>query len=113
VVFIAFSLMPCQEFKAALPQCKAYWLCHYSPKSPPLDELIRKVKAAGVDGLDLDDRFPIDEAPVEKVHRAGLSIHVWTVDSIDEARKLASDGVDSITTNRPGWIQSQVRLRFW
>jgi len=110
VVLIAFTLEPCKKFKAVLPRCKAYWLYVYGPKVPSLDELIQKAKAAGVDGLNLDRRFPIDKAFVEKVHNAGLELHVWTVDDPSEALRLIAAGVDSITTNRPGWLRSQVKL---
>jgi glycerophosphoryl diester phosphodiesterase len=109
VVLIAFDLGPCIEFKKLLPQCQAYWLCSYRSKSSSLTELIQKAKAAGVDGINLDHHFPIDKAFVEKVHRAGLEMHVWTVDDVAEAVKLVRAGVDSITTNRPGWLRSQVK----
>jgi glycerophosphoryl diester phosphodiesterase len=109
VVFIAFYLGPCKEFKKVLPQCKAYWLSSYKSKPPSVDELIQKAKAAGVDGINLDYHFPIDKAFVEKVHRAGLEMHVWTVDDPSEAVKLIHAGVDSITTNRPGWLRAQVK----
>ena len=88
VVFIAFDLGPCKEFKKVLPQCKAYWLQACGTKSPTVDELIQKAKAAGVDGINLDYHFPIDKAFVEKVHHAGLEMHVWTVDDASEAAKL-------------------------
>jgi glycerophosphoryl diester phosphodiesterase len=110
VVFVALILGPCKEFKAVLPECKAYWLHAYGPSVPSLDELIQKAKAAHIDGLDLDKRFPIDKSFVQKVHLAGLELHVWTVDDAGEALKLIVAGVDSITTNRPGWLLSQVRL---
>lgn len=109
VVFIAFDLGPCKEFKKMLPQCKAYWLHSCGSKPPSLDELIQKAKVAGVDGINLDYHFPIDKAFVEKVHHAGLEMHVWTVDDASEAVKLIHAGVDSITTDRPGWLRSQVK----
>lgn len=109
VVFIAFDLGPCKEFKTLLPQCKAYWLHGYGSNPPSVDELIQKAKAAGVDGINLDYHFPIDKAFVEKVHHAGLEMHAWTVDDASKANKLIHAGVDSITTDRPGWLRSQVR----
>ena len=110
VMFIALTLGPCREFKTVLPDCKAYWLHAYGPSVPSLDELIQKAKAAHVDGLDLDKRFPINKAFVQKVHLAGLELHVSTVDDAGEALKLIVAGVDSITTNRPGWLRNQARL---
>ena len=108
VVFICFDLAACTRFKRMLPQNKVYWLCSYRPKGPPLDEILCKAKVGNVDGINLDFHFPIDKAMVEKVHRAGLELHVWTVDDPAEAGKLVAAGVDSITTNRPGWLREQL-----
>jgi glycerophosphoryl diester phosphodiesterase len=35
-------------------------------------------------------------------HRAGLPIHVWTVDDRDELERLARIGVDGVFANDPG-----------
>ena len=110
VVFICFDLGACQKFKQMRPQNKAYWLCGYGPKSPAIGEIIHKAKAGGVEGINLDFHFPIDKALVQEVHQAGLEMHVWTVDDVSEARKLMDAGVDSITTNRPGWLREQLGL---
>jgi len=40
-------------------------------------------------------------ALVAQAGTAGLSIHVWTVDEMEEAARLAAAGVASITTNAP------------
>jgi glycerophosphoryl diester phosphodiesterase len=108
VVFISFGIEPCVKFKEVLPKCKAYWLGAYGKNAPSLDEMIAKTKNAKLDGLNLSSEMPIDKAFVKKVHDAGLEMHVWTVDDPDVARKLVAAGVDSITTNRPGWLRSQV-----
>jgi glycerophosphoryl diester phosphodiesterase len=112
VVFISFELDACREFKRILPHCNVYWLrsADKSPdgKLPAVETLIRQAKTAAADGLDLDFKFPIDKAFVKKVHDAGLELHVWTVDDLAVARKLKEVGVDSITTNRPGWLHEQL-----
>lgn len=38
---------------------------------------------------------------LETIHRAGLRVHVWTVDRLDVARRLAGWGVDGVFTNAP------------
>ncbi|MCC6125350.1 MAG: glycerophosphodiester phosphodiesterase [Pirellulales bacterium] len=112
VVFISFEIDACKEFKKLFPNYKAYWLASYKKKSedrpPTVAELIRRAKTAGVEGIDLESKFPIDKAFVEKVHRAGLEMHVWTVDDEAVARKLMQAGVDSITTNRPGRLRDSL-----
>jgi len=42
------------------------------------------------------------------VHRAGLELYVWTVNSPRTARKLAAMGVDGIATDRPGRMRKQL-----
>jgi glycerophosphoryl diester phosphodiesterase len=38
---------------------------------------------------------------VRAAHRAGLAVHVWTIDDADEMRVLIGMGVDGIMTDRP------------
>jgi glycerophosphoryl diester phosphodiesterase len=46
---------------------------------------------------------------VKTAHRAGLSVHVWTVNDEDDARRLLSWGVDALITDRPDLIVPLVR----
>jgi glycerophosphoryl diester phosphodiesterase len=46
---------------------------------------------------------------VEYAHRAGLGVQVWTVDTIDDARRLLAWGVDGLITDRPDIIVPLVR----
>ena len=51
----------------------------------------------------------VSERFVELAHRAGLGVHVWTVDTEDDARRLLSWGVDGLITDRPDLIVPLVR----
>jgi glycerophosphoryl diester phosphodiesterase len=46
---------------------------------------------------------------VELAHRAGLGVHVWTVDRVEDARRLISWGVDGLITDRPDLMVPLVR----
>ncbi|WP_128977563.1 glycerophosphodiester phosphodiesterase [Streptomyces roseicoloratus] len=46
---------------------------------------------------------------VERVHRAGLLVSVWTPDTARNMRKLIRNGVDSITTNRIDTLAAVLR----
>ncbi|MEV5974379.1 glycerophosphodiester phosphodiesterase [Streptomyces sp. NPDC051921] len=46
---------------------------------------------------------------VERVHRAGLMVSVWTPDTKRNMRKLIRNGVDSITTNRVDALTAVLR----
>ena len=43
----------------------------------------------------------VDEQFVEVAHRAGLAVHVWTIEEESEMRELCAMGVDGIITDRP------------
>ena len=63
-----------------------------------------------LDGVDLDTRGPITAELVSKLKAAGLGVGVWTVDSPQRARELIAAGVEGITTNRPGWLRSELGM---
>ena len=44
-------------------------------------------------------------AIIERMHALGLRVVAWTVDERDQARRLASWGVDAITTHKPAEIR--------
>jgi glycerophosphoryl diester phosphodiesterase len=46
---------------------------------------------------------------VAHAHRARLAVHVWTVDAIDDARRLLGWRVDALITDRPDVIVPLVR----
>jgi len=46
----------------------------------------------------------VDAATIEAARAAGVRVGAWTVDSPDDARRLARLGVDAVTTNRPDEI---------
>lgn len=43
----------------------------------------------------------VDRRFVQAAHRAGMAVHVWTIDEEDEMRELIAMGVDGIMTDRP------------
>lgn len=107
---ITFDLETARAAKRRLSAHEVCWLVDHPKvgRGPEIAELIRKAKEAGLDGLDLSFRFPIDAAFVKEVHAAGLKLYVWTVDDPVVARAQATAGVDGLTTNRPGWLRKQL-----
>jgi len=43
----------------------------------------------------------VDRAMVERCHRSGIAVHVWTVNDAAEMQELRSFGVDAVITDRP------------
>jgi len=112
IVLIGFSLKAMKSLKRAFPEIEVCWIAglkrnRLTRRWPDGDRLARKIKAAGLDGLDLRANGAITPAFIKKIHSAALKLYVWTVDSPETAEKLSRAGVDGITTNRPGWLRSQ------
>lgn len=107
---ITFDLAVAQAVKSRRPAHEVCWIvgCPGFGRAPRIDDLIHQAKAAGLDGLDLEAKFPIDAAFVQKIHAAGLKLYTWTVDDPAIARAFAAAGVDGLTTNRPGWMREQL-----
>lgn len=115
---ICFDYEPLKAIKQGLPDFECLWLVN-TPSSDPkkksektytLDELIAQCRAANLNGLSFNMNYPLDPEGVRKIKNAGLLIHVWTVDLPQIAQRWIELGVDSITTNRAGWLREQLKL---
>lgn len=116
LVLIGFSIETMSAAKKRFPSLEVCWLQGYkedkkSGRFPDLDDLITRCRAAGLDGLDLDHKFPVDAAFVGRVHAAGLKLYTWTLNDEAAARRHAAAGVDGITTDRPAWLRSLLTPR--
>ena len=115
IVLIGFSFATMQSLKRAFPQIEVCWITvlkrHWRTRHwPDPQRLIQKVKAAGLDGLDLNANAGVTPGLVKMIHSAKLKLYVWTVDSQATAKKPALASVDGITTNRPGLLREQLGL---
>ena len=122
ITIISFNYESLKECRKLLPDYKTQYLMGYratdpkkapapnAKKQPTLDEVIAEAKAAKLTGLDLQHTWPLTRADVKKIRDAGLELHVWTVDDVAIAKHWIDLGVDSITTNRPGFLREQLKL---
>lgn len=113
---IAFNYDTISQAKQLLPSLKMYWLVSAGKDKktgnvPTLEEMISKAKAAGLEGLNLNYKFPIDSAFVSQVHAAGMKLYVWTVNDAAVGQALATAGVDGIATDRPAWLREQIAAK--
>jgi len=106
MVIISFNMDACIAAKKAIPAVPVYFLKGADKEKgtkkplPHSLELVKKVKDAGLDGLDVSFDGLTPEI-IKETHAQGLSFHVWTVDDPQDAVRFAQMGVDSITTNKP------------
>ena len=116
-VILAFSEEVIAEASNQLPRVKRFWLTDFKREwhgggwSPPIDRILRTLERTGADGLSSKAHRSIDAAFVQALRDAGMEFHVWTVDDLRTARRFCDLGVDSITTNRPGWLKARLLTR--
>ena len=113
LVMISFNFDSMVALKKAFPKVPAYYLYSYKKDEktgsyPLIEPLIEKTKSAKLDGLNLQYTWPITSEFVKKVHDSGLKLLVWTVNDAEVAIKLATAGVDAITTDRPRFIRAAI-----
>ncbi|MFA6104927.1 MAG: glycerophosphodiester phosphodiesterase [Victivallaceae bacterium] len=108
IIIISFDQAAIAEAKKQLPQLKACWLCSYDENChPSAEEIINILRRNGADGVDSHCADFLDAGFVRKIHDAGFEFHVWTIDEPEKAAKFKKFGVDSITSNRAGFLKSR------
>lgn len=53
----------------------------------------------------------VNKAFIERSHRLGLQVHVWTIDDLAEMNRLLDLGVDGIMTDRPVVLRDVLESR--
>jgi len=113
IVIIGFGLETVTASKQLMPDIPTYWLVGTKKDEqteawiPHDTTLADQAAAAGLDGLNVHWAGVTKEF-AKSVKDKGLGLYVWTVDDSAEAIRLAKLGVDGITTNRPGWLRSEL-----
>ena len=111
---LSFSADLIAALKSRLPDWHSCWLCDYrrtlpgSAWCPSKAEVLNTLNRSGADGLASANRAFLDRDLVETLRGLGKEIHVWTVDRLSAAAHLRSLGVNSIMTNRPGWLRRRM-----
>ncbi len=117
MVIIAFDEDVIAAAKARLPHIKAFWLSGFDETdaggwTPTIDEIIATAQRIDADGVDLHANLDvIDESFVAALRAGGLEWHAYTINEPDIAQRLIELGVDSITTDRPGWLRERLQAR--
>ena len=108
VVFISFDTNALLGVKKIAPDYDIWLVSGFSKNdlntawTPTANELIRQASSIGASGIDVQaHKEVINESFVAAVEESGLSLNVWTVDDSEYAKRLASLGISSITTNVP------------
>ncbi len=113
IVIISFHDDVIRQAKSREPDYKAYWLVDVDPDSagnphPAAPALIDALTRLGADGVGASADQTIDARYVKAVQDAGFSFHVWTINSPEAARRFVAFGVQSITTDVPGPLRTEL-----
>ena len=92
VIFISFAAENLVALREKYPNATAQFLTETAT-----DEEIKFMIDNRLDA-DLWDMC-VTKEKVDTLHKAGLKVNVWTVDTIEQAQKMRSCGVDFITSN--------------
>jgi glycerophosphoryl diester phosphodiesterase len=95
VLISSFHLPTIDAVRSAAPALATAWLVHQSTAN-----VLEVLVAHGHRVLHPWDRM-VDAELIERCHRAGVAVNVWTVDDPDRMRQLIAWGVDGICTNVP------------
>ena len=118
ITFIAFDPETLAAVKQAAPSCSTWLLSDFKQDpatgawTPTAETLIETARKLNADGLDLKANPDVLDATfIAKIRNAGLSVHVYTVNDPELARRMMQGGVESITTNTPKRIREALRAK--
>lgn len=114
IAFISFNADACRAIKRALPAHAVYLIADFEQdetgtQRPAMKALIAQARALGLDGLDLAADGPLTAENVRLIRQASLFAACWTVNDIPQAHRLATAGVQSITTDVPAALLASWR----
>ena len=92
VIFISFSAENLLFLREKNPTATAQFLTETATEQELAFMIENRFDADLFDGC-------VTKEKVEKLHAHGLKVNVWTVDSIEQARKMRDCGVEFITSN--------------
>lgn len=101
-IITSFDISLITKVKELNPKIKAGYIFG---KMPAVD-----VFAANIDLLSANSALVTKEF-VEKAHKAGKEVHVWTVNEISDMKNLISLGVNSIITNYPDRLKEALNKK--
>ena len=106
VSIISFYPEVIKEIKSLAPELTANLLINFEgPKLIEENEIVSIMKKTNADGIGAQNHKDLDFHFFNKITRENKKVHVWTVNSEEEAKRYYGLGLNSITTNCPGKIR--------
>ena len=106
VSIISFYPEVIKGIKTIAPELTANLLVNFEgPKLIEANEIVSTMKKINADGIGAQNHKDLDVHFFNKIKRENKKVHVWTVNSKEEAKRYYELGLDSVTTNCPGKIR--------
>ncbi|MFK8113481.1 MAG: glycerophosphodiester phosphodiesterase family protein [Rubripirellula sp.] len=117
LLIIAFDQATAAACKDQMPTVKVHWLTSFkesktdSSLHPTAPEIAAIVRELGVEGVGMQGNRDVITKDFAAKLRAGdcNEFHVWTIDSVDDAKYFQSLGAIGVTTNVPAVIGDAIR----
>ena len=114
VMIISFHQEVISAARTVLPNVRSSWITGFEKNqdntwSPSRAEVFATLAEVGADGLCAEaEPAMMTTKFVAELHQRGYSVNTWTVNSAKRAQLMANRGVDTVTTDRPGWLAEQL-----
>ena len=106
VSIISFYPEVIKEIKSIAPELTVNLLVNFEGhKLIEENEIVSVMKKTNADGIGAQNHKSLDVHFFNKIIRENKKVHVWTVNSKEEAKRYYELGLDSVTTNCPGKIR--------
>jgi len=106
ISIISFYPEVIKEIKSIAPELTANLLVNFEgPKLIEENDIVRIMQEINADGVGAQNHKSLDIHFFNKINRENKKVHVWTVNSKEEAKRYYELGLDSVTTNCPGKIR--------
>lgn len=120
IVLISFYPALLRAAKRALPAFDALFIVQQKPVQntsvptsnnvsddsatqwdPSISKIIEVAVSSGFNGVDLSNTAAVTHEAIARVRQANLASCIWTVNSVEDARRLINAGVKILTTDDP------------
>ena len=113
ISIISFYPKVIKEIKRKEPKLTANLLINFEgPRIIEEEEIISVVHDINADGVGAQNHKFLNLNFYKKISDEKKKVHVWTVNSVNEAEKYHELGLSSITTNCPGRIKDHLSNSF-
>ncbi len=114
ITLIAFDVELVKALKLRKPRFAVYWLIdvrsNWLGRSKlKIDTVLDTLIELNADGVGLRRHSGIKRELVHTILRADVRLNIWTVDDPTDARRYASFGVSSITSNLPSLVLNALK----